>query len=258
VHDLALIREVATASKLQQQEAEAAAAAAHSQQQQQQQQCPQSPTTLASPAAGEMAVGGSAWLLLMLCRAFCSYSQHDCEGPARVVLHPRSAHMGATYVVVLPTTPVLFLGGNAPAGEARSAMCSPVLDTSSSQQRLPLSPLRSNDAAGLQPDTSAAAAAAAAGGLALPPGSHAMPSAAAADDTAAGVSHGSELGARHILDCYLGPATYSCAAMAAGGAIDVAVAVARGEAPCGAAIIRPPGHHAEVRLCLLCPCCIAS
>jgi hypothetical protein len=61
VHDLALIREVATASKLQQQEAEAAAAAAaHSQQQQQQQQqqCPQSPAPLASPAAGEMV---AAW-----------------------------------------------------------------------------------------------------------------------------------------------------------------------------------------------------
>jgi hypothetical protein len=129
-------------------------------------------------------------------------------------------------------------------------MCSPVLDTSSSQQRLPPSPLSSHGAAGLQPASSAAAAAAAAaGGLALPPGSHFMPPATAADDTSAGVSHGSELGASHILDCYLSPATYSCAAMAAGGAIDVAVAVARGEAPCGAAIIRPPGHHAEVRVC---------
>jgi hypothetical protein len=62
VHDLALIREVATASKLQQQEAEAAAAAAHSQQQQQQQQCPQSPAPLASPAAGESTV---AWLCMV-------------------------------------------------------------------------------------------------------------------------------------------------------------------------------------------------
>eukprot|EP00775_Hariotina_reticulata_P011278 gene11278-11427_t len=50
---------------------------------------------------------------------------------------------------------------------------------------------------------------------------------------------------RHILDCYIGPPTYSCAAKAAGAAIDVAVAVARGQAPAGAAIIRPPGHHAE-------------
>jgi hypothetical protein len=64
------------------------------------------------------------------------------------------------------------------------------------------------------------------------------------------VSHGAELGAAHILDCYLGPSTYACAAAAAGAAADVAVAVARGEAPCGAAIIRPPGHHAEGGLAL--------
>jgi acetoin utilization deacetylase AcuC-like enzyme len=75
----------------------------------------------------------------------------------------------------------------------------------------------------------------------------ALPAAAAAaeDAAAAGISHGAELGALHILDCYIGPATYSCAAKAAGAAIDVAVAVARGQAPAGAAIIRPPGHHAE-------------
>jgi hypothetical protein len=63
--------------------------------------------------------------------------------------------------------------------------------------------------------------------------------------TAATVSHGSELGASRILDCYLGPATYSCAAAASGAAVDVSVAVVRGLAPSGAAIIRPPGHHAE-------------
>jgi histone deacetylase 6 len=63
--------------------------------------------------------------------------------------------------------------------------------------------------------------------------------------TAATVSHGSDLGAAHILDCYLGPATYSCAAAAAGAAIDAAVAVVQGMAPAAAAIIRPPGHHAE-------------
>jgi hypothetical protein len=63
--------------------------------------------------------------------------------------------------------------------------------------------------------------------------------------TAATISHGSELGAAHILDCYLGPATYSCAAAAAGAAVDVSVAVVRGLAPAGAGIIRPPGHHAE-------------
>jgi hypothetical protein len=63
VHDLALIREVATASKLQQEEAAAAgaAAAAHSQQQQQQ-QSPQSPPPHSSPAAGEQyATGVYAW-----------------------------------------------------------------------------------------------------------------------------------------------------------------------------------------------------
>jgi hypothetical protein len=53
VHDLALIREVAAASKLQQEEAAAAGAAAHSQQQQQQQQSPRSPQPHASPPAGE-------------------------------------------------------------------------------------------------------------------------------------------------------------------------------------------------------------
>jgi hypothetical protein len=62
---------------------------------------------------------------------------------------------------------------------------------------------------------------------------------------AATVSHGASLGASHILDCYLGPATYSCAAAAAGAAADVAVAAVQGLAPAGAAIIRPPGHHAE-------------
>lgn len=59
------------------------------------------------------------------------------------------------------------------------------------------------------------------------------------------VSHGVELGAEHIADCYVGAATYEAAAAAAGGAADVAAAVARGEAPGGAAIIRPPGHHSE-------------
>jgi hypothetical protein len=138
----------------------------------------------------------------------------------------------------------------AAAGDPRSAMCSPVLPSSSSQQQQqPELASPGPNTAGLTADASAAAAAA--GGLALAPGSHFMPAATAADDTAAGVAHGSELGAAHILDCYLGPATYSCAAKAAGAAIDVAVAVARGQAPCGAAIIRPPGHHAEVRLAAL-------
>jgi hypothetical protein len=56
---------------------------------------------------------------------------------------------------------------------------------------------------------------------------------------------GESLGSAHILDCYIRGATYHCAALAAGAAADVATAVARGQAPGGAAIIRPPGHHAE-------------
>ena len=48
-----------------------------------------------------------------------------------------------------------------------------------------------------------------------------------------------------MLDCYMSSVTYQCAALAAGAAADVAVAVVREEAPGGAAIIRPPGHHAE-------------
>jgi histone deacetylase 6 len=46
-------------------------------------------------------------------------------------------------------------------------------------------------------------------------------------------------------DTYINQHTLQCAAMAAGSAAEVAVRVWQGEAPCGAAIIRPPGHHAE-------------
>ncbi|KAK9818191.1 hypothetical protein WJX72_008532 [[Myrmecia] bisecta] len=46
-------------------------------------------------------------------------------------------------------------------------------------------------------------------------------------------------------DTYVNAHTYQCARLAAGGCVDVATAVARGEASCGAAIVRPPGHHAE-------------
>lgn len=46
-------------------------------------------------------------------------------------------------------------------------------------------------------------------------------------------------------DTYINQHTLQCAALAAGSAAEVAVRVFRGEAPCGAAIIRPPGHHAE-------------
>lgn len=46
-------------------------------------------------------------------------------------------------------------------------------------------------------------------------------------------------------DTYSNPHTATAARLAAGCCIDVAVAVATGTAPCGAAICRPPGHHAE-------------
>ncbi len=46
-------------------------------------------------------------------------------------------------------------------------------------------------------------------------------------------------------DTYVNQHTNLCARLAAGGACEVACMVARGEAPHGAAIIRPPGHHAE-------------
>jgi histone deacetylase 6 len=53
-----------------------------------------------------------------------------------------------------------------------------------------------------------------------------------------------------VLDCYLGPETFECARLAAGAAAEAAVAVARGAAPCAAAVIRPPGHHAESGLAM--------
>lgn len=46
-------------------------------------------------------------------------------------------------------------------------------------------------------------------------------------------------------DMYTNQHTSLCAKLAAGGASEVAQVVARGVAPHGAAIIRPPGHHAE-------------
>jgi histone deacetylase 6 len=46
-------------------------------------------------------------------------------------------------------------------------------------------------------------------------------------------------------DTYINQHTLQCAALAAGSAAEVAVQVYQGEASCGAAIIRPPGHHAE-------------
>lgn len=46
-------------------------------------------------------------------------------------------------------------------------------------------------------------------------------------------------------DTYINQHTLRCAALAAGSAAEVACRVVRGEASRGAAIIRPPGHHAE-------------
>eukprot|EP00798_Chlamydomonas_sp_ICE-L_P002356 gene2356-8664_t len=46
-------------------------------------------------------------------------------------------------------------------------------------------------------------------------------------------------------DTYINSHTHMCARLAAGSAAEVATSVARGEASHGAAIVRPPGHHAE-------------
>jgi acetoin utilization deacetylase AcuC-like enzyme len=47
-------------------------------------------------------------------------------------------------------------------------------------------------------------------------------------------------------DTYVSAESLDVALLAAGGAIDLARRVARGEAHCGLAAVRPPGHHAEV------------
>mmetsp|Transcript_13788 Transcript_13788/g.29739 ORF Transcript_13788/g.29739 Transcript_13788/m.29739 type:complete len:574 (+) Transcript_13788:188-1909(+) len=46
-------------------------------------------------------------------------------------------------------------------------------------------------------------------------------------------------------DSYVNAHTFHCARLAAGGSAEVASLVACGQAPHGAAIVRPPGHHAE-------------
>jgi len=52
--------------------------------------------------------------------------------------------------------------------------------------------------------------------------------------------------ATHIpSDTYINQHTLHCAALAAGSAVEVAVRVVQGQSGHGAAIIRPPGHHAE-------------
>jgi acetoin utilization deacetylase AcuC-like enzyme len=48
-------------------------------------------------------------------------------------------------------------------------------------------------------------------------------------------------------DTYVSPASYDVALLAAGGAIEAARAVARGEAQGALAAVRPPGHHAEAQ-----------
>lgn len=45
-------------------------------------------------------------------------------------------------------------------------------------------------------------------------------------------------------DTRTSPETYDAALLAAGGAIDLALGVARGTTPPGIALVRPPGHHA--------------
>jgi acetoin utilization deacetylase AcuC-like enzyme len=54
-----------------------------------------------------------------------------------------------------------------------------------------------------------------------------------------------ERSSSRIHDCPINDGTWAAARIAAGTAIDVAVAVFKGQATNGAAIIRPPGHHAE-------------
>ncbi len=46
-------------------------------------------------------------------------------------------------------------------------------------------------------------------------------------------------------DTYVNQHTALCAKLSAGACVDVATAVARGEARAGVAVVRPPGHHAE-------------
>ncbi|KXZ56504.1 hypothetical protein GPECTOR_1g451 [Gonium pectorale] len=63
---------------------------------------------------------------------------------------------------------------------------------------------------------------------------------------------GSAYGRRspYILDCYFNASTAACARLAAGSAAEVARRVVSGAARHGAAIIRPPGHHAETSVAM--------
>jgi acetoin utilization deacetylase AcuC-like enzyme len=51
--------------------------------------------------------------------------------------------------------------------------------------------------------------------------------------------------ARLDVDTFVSPRSLEVALLAAGGAIDLALGVARGAFACGFAALRPPGHHAE-------------
>ncbi len=51
--------------------------------------------------------------------------------------------------------------------------------------------------------------------------------------------------ARIDADTYVAPSSFDVARLAAGGAIELARAIMRGEADAGLAAVRPPGHHAE-------------
>jgi acetoin utilization deacetylase AcuC-like enzyme len=46
-------------------------------------------------------------------------------------------------------------------------------------------------------------------------------------------------------DTYVSAASHAVARLAAGSCVDLALAIARGEATCGFGALRPPGHHAE-------------
>ena len=61
-------------------------------------------------------------------------------------------------------------------------------------------------------------------------------------------------------DMYANAHTLQCARLAAGGAVEVACRVARGEAAHGAAIVRPPGTCVRVGVCVcVCVCaCVCA
>ncbi len=61
------------------------------------------------------------------------------------------------------------------------------------------------------------------------------------------VAEAARRGPAHMdADTFVSPESFEVALLAAGGAIDLARAVARGELVSGLAAVRPPGHHAEV------------